>query len=320
MNPEERGFGSGVPALDVSEHGHHIDGLTNYINIANVIFFTLVVAILVWACVAYRARRGARAQYVHGTSKRDFLMAAVLGAVVFLGLDLAIVFQGSRALEESIWRYPTRADNPLQIEILAQQWAWNIRYPGPDGRFNTADDAVTLNDLRIPVDRPVLFNLRSRDVIHSFNLPNFRVKVDAVPGITTRGWFRVPSNDPDLLGMGFPRPVRFNIACAQMCGWAHYAMSGYVTVYKTDEFERWYAQAVIDGRLRYTDPRTMEDADLRRREEEQHWGWDFQDWGEPRPSEPAAQARGEGAHGGDAAGENERPSEGAAAAGHEGGE
>lgn len=287
MNPEERAFGAGVPALDVSEHGHLIDSLTDYINYANVIFFALVVAILVWAVVAYRARQGARASYFHGTSKRDYLLAGVLGGVVFIVLDLAIVFQGSRALEESIWKYPTQAENPLRIEVMAQQWAWNFRYPGPDGRFNTADDAVTLNDLRIPVGRPILFNLKSRDVIHSFNLPNFRVKVDANPGIITRGWFRVNPDDPDLRAMGFPAPVRFNIACAQMCGWAHYAMSGYVTVYTPERFERWYEQAVIDGRLRYTDPATMEDADLRRREQEQHWGWDFQDWGDGSSSTSA---------------------------------
>ena len=68
------------------------------------------------------------------------------------------------------------------MEVTAQQWAWTFRYPGADGRFNTADDFVTLNELRVPVDRAVYLQLTSKDVVHSFYLPNFRNKIDAIPG------------------------------------------------------------------------------------------------------------------------------------------
>src|SRR5262252_8577437 len=79
--------------------------------------------------------------------------------------------------------------NALQVEVTGEQFAWNIRYPGPDGKFGTADDIVSLNQLHFPVGRPVVATLRSKDVIHSFFLPEFRVKQDAVPGMTSRIWF-----------------------------------------------------------------------------------------------------------------------------------
>ena len=82
----------------------------------------------------------------------------------------------------------------------------------------TPDDVVTLNDMRIPVGRPVMINLKSKDVIHSFYVPNFRIKHDANPGYVTRMWFEAKSSG------------KFEIACSQMCGWAHYKMKGDLTV------------------------------------------------------------------------------------------
>lgn len=280
MNPEVS-HGGGIPAVDYSTYGEHITGLFNYITLTTGVFFVLVVAVLAWCVIAYRARPGHRAKYEHGTSRRDAIIAALLAGVVFLVLDFNITHKASAALEEHIWTWPTEG-NPLRIEVLAQQWAWNIRYAGPDGRFGTRDDAVTLNDLRIPVDRPVLVNLRSKDVIHSFHLPNFRVKVDATPGTTTRVWFQARRQSAD--GQRLQLPAQLNIACAQMCGWAHYAMAGYVTVYEPADFERWYGGAVTDGCLRsgfHADctgeaPR-YENADMAARERSMNWGWDFEE-------------------------------------------
>jgi cytochrome c oxidase subunit 2 len=118
----------------------------------------------------------------------------------------------------------------LQVEILAEQFAWNIRYPGPDGKLNTADDIVTLNQLHFPVGKAVVATLRSKDVIHSFFLPEFRVKQDAVPGMSTRIWFD---------GM---RTGHWEIACAELCGLGHYRMKGFVTVETPQEFEKWLAE------------------------------------------------------------------------------
>ena len=92
----------------------------------------------------------------------------------------------------SFWNFDKAEQQPdaVRIEINAHQWAWDARYAGPDGKFNTEDDIVTLNDIRVPVDTPVILELASADVIHSFYLPNLRIKQDAMPGMINRMWFQ----------------------------------------------------------------------------------------------------------------------------------
>jgi cytochrome c oxidase subunit 2 len=143
-------------------------------------------------------------------------------------------------------------EDALQIDVFAQQFAWNIRYPGPDGIFGRVDsalidelsnpmgidrsdaaaidDVVVINQLYVPVDRPVQVTLRSRDVIHSFFLPNFRVKQDAVPGMSIPVWF-VPTQEG-----------RFELACTELCGLGHYRMMGFFNVLPQGEFEDWLQQ------------------------------------------------------------------------------
>ncbi len=104
------------------------------------------------------------------------------------------------------------------MEINAHQWAWQVRYAGPDGKFNTPDDVVTLNEVYLPKDAPGLFQVASIDVIHSFNVPNMRMKVDAVPGTINRMWFT-----PAV-------PGDYEIGCAQHCGANHYKMQGMLHV------------------------------------------------------------------------------------------
>ena len=118
---------------------------------------------------------------------------------------------------------------------MPQQWAWNFRYAGPDGMFNTKDDIVTFNELRVPAGHPVMLNLKAKDVIHSFYLPNFRLKQDANPGAITRSWFKA-------LKTG-----NYEIACSQMCGWAHYKMKGDLIVLADADYARWMKEAEGDA-------------------------------------------------------------------------
>jgi cytochrome c oxidase subunit 2 len=156
-------------------------------------------------------------------------------------------------LTRVFWAFPTGPE-VVKVEILPQQWAWNIRYAGPDGRFGTSDDVTTLNDLRLPVDTPVVVELKAKDVIHSFYLPNLRVKQDAIPGQITKTWFQSRKTG------------RYEIACAQMCGWAHYKMRGVVTFLPADEYQKWLADVSDDARRLY-DPNDAE----------AHWGWPWKE-------------------------------------------
>jgi cytochrome c oxidase subunit 2 len=140
--------------------------------------------------------------------------------------------------------------NVMEVKVVAQQFAWNVRYPGPDGKFGRAsarflndnpmgldpadpdgkDDITTMNQIYLPVNKTVIIRLTSKDVIHSFGLPAMRVKQDIIPGMTTSVWFT-----PNKIG-------QFEIACSQLCGIGHYRMRGIVNVVSQGDFDQWIQQ------------------------------------------------------------------------------
>ncbi len=203
----------------VSSYSGRVDAIFRLILWITGIIFVIVEVLLLFFLFRYRHREGRRAHYTHGNNRVEVIWT-IVPAVICVVLALL----SRRSWAEIKQQMPKDA---MQIEILAEQFAWNIRYPGPDGKFETADDVVTLNQLHFPVGRPVVATLRSKDVIHSFFLPEFRVKQDAVPGMSTRIWF-------DAMRVG-----RWEIACAELCGLGHYRMKGFVTVEAPEEFEKW---------------------------------------------------------------------------------
>lgn len=239
------------PVVDVSKDGYRGDKLFWYTTWMCVIAFTLVVLALISFSLLYRAKPGRRAFYTHGTDRKSFAVTGVLAALVFFTIDMRLVQISQKDIKEYLFNWPSSPDT-LKVEVYAQQWAWNIRYAGPDGIFNTADDVVTLNDMRVPAGHPVMVNLKAKDVIHSFYLPNFRLKHDANPGYVTRTWFQATA------------PGHFEIACSQMCGWAHYKMRGDLTVLPEADFETWMKEAQGDATRRFdaTDKAQM-------------WGWEW---------------------------------------------
>ena len=205
----------------VSSYSGRIDGLFRLILWITGVIFVIVEMLLLLFLFRYRHREGRRATYTHGNNRVEVVWT-IVPAVICVVLALL----SRRSWAEIKQQMPREA---LPIEITAEQFAWNIRYPGPDGRFDTADDVVTLNQLHIPVGRAVVVTLRSKDVIHSFFLPEFRVKQDAVPGMSTRIWF-----DGQRAG-------HWEIACAELCGLGHYRMKGFITVESQEEFEKFLA-------------------------------------------------------------------------------
>ena len=211
----------------VSSYSGRIDGLFTLILWITGIIFLVVELLLLLFLFRYRHREGRRARYTHGNNRVEVVWTII---PAFICVVLALLSRRSWA--EIKQQMPKEA---IQIEILAEQFAWNIRYAGPDGKLGTADDIVTLNQLHFPVGRPVVATLRSKDVIHSFFLPEFRVKQDAVPGMSTRIWF-------DAMRVG-----HWEIACAELCGLGHYRMKGFVTVETPEEYEKWLAEQAAAG-------------------------------------------------------------------------
>jgi cytochrome c oxidase subunit II len=207
---------------------------------------------MVYAAIKHGA--GHHAEYETGAGRHHVMVALSLSAVIFFVVDGNLFFHAMKDLSTAFWNFDAVERDPaaVRIEVNAHQWAWDARYPGPDAKFNTEDDVVVLNDIRVPVDRPVIVQMASTDVIHSFYLPNFRIKQDAVPGSVNRFWFQARE------------PGEFDIGCAQHCGTNHYKMKGRLIVLPPADYQAWTRLAAEDAKRAF-DP---EDKGAL-------WGWEW---------------------------------------------
>jgi cytochrome c oxidase subunit 2 len=120
----------------------------------------------------------------------------------------------------------------LHILITAKQFNWEVSYPGPDGKLGTDDDKTFDNEIHVPVGKPVILHLRSNDVIHSIFMPNLRFKQDAVPGREIVRWVQAT------------KPGKYEIPCAELCGFGHSGMKGFLFVHTPAEYEQWRKEAL----------------------------------------------------------------------------
>lgn len=130
--------------------------------------------------------------------------------------------------------------------VTGRQFEWRLRYAGADGEIGTKDDVHLVNDLHIPLDREVVLQIESEDVLHSFFLPNLRIKQDVVPGMTQFTWFRA-----NKAGV-------YDVVCAELCGWGHYKMRGRLTVEPEEQFNKWLAQKLVEQEFSGAAPETGE--------------------------------------------------------------
>lgn len=231
--------------LDVSETGHWNDQLFYLALGLTGAAFVLVTLVLVYFLIRYRAREGHAAYYTHGDSLKARWLTISLAIIVFLAIDVNLAFHDHFAWD-AIWGHPPNPAQALRVQIFPEQYAWNIRYAGPDGNFGTLDDVTTINQLHIPLDRPVLVALKSKDVIHSFFLPNFRIKQDVLPGVVTHLYFKAKKQGA------------FDIACAELCGLGHYRMRGELTVESDPDFQSWLVRQTTQSAA------------------ESNWGWQWE--------------------------------------------
>ena len=166
---------------DVSTYGQHIDALFYGIYYLTGATFFLVEILLVWFLIKYRARPGRRAIYSHGNTTLEIIWT-IVPAVILVVLGII----------SNHWWVVIRGPAPepnYHVEVTGKQFNWEIRYSGPDAEFDTEDDFKLDNEMHIPVDTVIRVTLKSKDVIHSFFLPNLRFKQDAVPGRSIEVWF-----------------------------------------------------------------------------------------------------------------------------------
>jgi cytochrome c oxidase subunit 2 len=226
----------------ISEHGKSIDGVFNAVLIVTGIAFVVVQAMLGFFVARYGASGTEKAAYWHDNPKAEMIL--LIGTAVIL---TSLVFMGQRAWADIF--FSEKPKDAIEIHVTAHQFAWEFHYPGPDGKFgetkdslitgtnplgldendpNAKDDVVAVNQLHVPVNKDVVMQIRSQDVIHSFFLPNARVKQDAMPGMAIQIWFKVNKTG------------EYEIACAELCGLGHYKMKGQFTVDPDEEtYKKW---------------------------------------------------------------------------------
>lgn len=236
-----------------SAHGQALDSINAYAHWLMLILFIVWGSLFIYMLWRFRASRNPRADY-HGT--RSHLSTYAEAGVAIVEVVLLVGFS-----IPAWWRWTSRppaASNPLEIRIVAEQFAWNIHYPGADNVFGkrdiklvtamnplgldrsdptAKDDITTLNELHLQVDRPVIARITSKDVIHSFKLPVMRVAQDAIPGMET------PIHFTPVKTSG---TQRWEIACAQLCGLAHYRMRGMLYVHTKEEFDLRMEDAALE--------------------------------------------------------------------------
>lgn len=236
--------------VNAAAHGAAIDGLIVLVHWLMVVLFVGWGLFFAYTLIRFRRSRQPvpDREGVRNHASRYVEIAIVAAEVVLLvGFSIPI-------WANHVAAFPKRNEtNVFQCRVVAQQFVWNIHYPGPDGEYgrtknelidaalnpigldpqdaNAKDDIWAVNDLRVPVNRPVVIRLSSLDVIHSFWLPQMRVKQDVIPGMEIPVWFKPTSESGTNV---------WQIACAQLCGVGHYRMAGRFNVVSEDAFKTWY--------------------------------------------------------------------------------
>lgn len=235
----------GLP-IAASTYAERLDSSLGILHAGMIAIFVVWSVFFVYCLVKFRARPGRAADY-HGW-KSELGSWAPDAAV--LSFEIWLIFLLGLPLWSHVKEdFPAAADSHV-VELVAEQFAWGFHYAGPDGKFAKKDpkqvtmsnplgldeadpagqdDYITYNELHVPLGKPTLLYMTSKDVIHSFFVPEFRVKQDVVPGMRSPLWF-----EPN-------RPGRFEIGCAQLCGTGHYAMRGEVIAYEPADYDAWAA-------------------------------------------------------------------------------
>ena len=204
---------------DVSTFGREIDSLFYLIYYITAVTFILVTVLMVVFLIMYRRKEGRRAVYSHGNTTLEIIWTIIPAAILIVLSFMSV----------STWAKVKRhaPESDFELQVAAKQFNWEVVYPGPDGKLNTEDDVKFDNDLHVPVNKVVRVHLTSKDVIHSFFLPSLRLKQDAVPGRSILVWFEAT------------KPGKYELPCAELCGFGHSGMKGWLYVHTPEEYAKW---------------------------------------------------------------------------------
>lgn len=213
---------------EASTFAPDIDGLVWLVLVLVGFWFVLVEGVFFWLIFRFRERAGGKAQYITGEKPEEMRWINVPHMIILV-CDVFIIIGAIRVWSEVKLHMPPTEET---VRITAQQWAWTFQHAGPDGKLDTADDIRKVDELHVQVGRTYKFELASRDVLHSFSVPVFRLKQDAIPGRIIEGWFK-----PTAAGT-------YDVQCAEICGIGHGIMPARLFVEYPEQHAAWLANPV----------------------------------------------------------------------------
>jgi cytochrome c oxidase subunit 2 len=233
----------GMP-VQASTHAAELDQMSVLVHWLMLVMFVGWGLFFIFVLFRFRKSANPKASY---TGAKGKISKGTEVAVAIIEVIL-LVFYAIPAWAKRVKAFPSE-NEAVVVRVVAHQFAWEVQYPGPDGKFGRTDsklvgsdnplgldrrdpaakdDITTINQLNLPVDRPVLVHLSSQDVIHSFGLFEMRVKQDAIPGMQIPVWFI-----PNRIG-------EYEIACSQLCGLGHFRMRGFLNIQSDADYKKWY--------------------------------------------------------------------------------
>ena len=210
----------------VSTYAADIDQVVNLVGVIVGFWFFLSLGAFFFLCWKYRYKEGVPTTYVDGTNPKHKRFISIPHNIILL-CDVVLIVAAVRVWVNVKQNLPDAGD---RVRIVSQQWAWSFVYPGPDGKFDTSDDVKDVDELHVKVNTNTIFELVSKDVLHSFSVPVFRLKQDAIPGRVITGWFT-----PTKTGS-------YDIQCAEICGIGHALMPARIVIETAPQHAAWMAE------------------------------------------------------------------------------
>jgi len=248
----------GMPEV-ASAHGASLDALHSMVHWMMFIVFIGWGLLFLYMLFRFSAKRNPKANY-HGLKSHASTYAevtvALVEAILLIGFSIPL-------WSDRVDDFPDEK-KATTVRVIGEQFAWNMHYPGADGIFGRTasdlvdaetnpigldsedpygkDDITTINQLNLPVNKPAIIRLTTKDVIHSFSLNRMRVKQDTIPGIEVPAWFTPTVTTAEMEAREQEENFQYEISCSQLCGLGHYRMRGFMTVQTQEEFDSWLAE------------------------------------------------------------------------------
>lgn len=232
-----------------SSYAGQIDNVILIVAVIVGFWFFLTIGVFFYFLYRFRAENSERAMYITGKEPK-YKRFITWPHLAIIGFDVVIIVFAVRA-----WVHvkQTLPKPDRTVRVISQQWAWTFVHPGPDNKLDTADDIVTIDELHVEKDKVYHYKLESKDVLHSFSVPVFRLKQDAIPGRTITGWWKAT------------RTGVYDVQCAEMCGIGHGLMAARIHLHDAKSHLAWQ-KAFWRSRLACNDadPKQKPNADVAR--------------------------------------------------------